>query len=203
MAKTITIDGHEVRFTRRRYGSTTYTWASVRYAGQDLDLGDPWPCITPKRVELEDAARREIALAKSHYGELFAKCDPLVEAYRDDLLVHDRECLIRAAGTPYLHWTRETGTSLAVLWPHDSEAFPAPGESVPYLFGKADRGKVLRDKQVEADYHASPVSLPTRLCLHFDGKALRKITTDRAVEIMRTYIRSVQHHWERSAVAFV
>ena len=197
MAKRVTIDGHEVKLTRRRYGTTTYTWARVQYNGENLELGDPWPCITPKRAELEQAARREIALARSHYGELVAKCDQLVEAYRDDLLVHDREVLIQAAGTPYLHWSRETGTDLEVLWPHDSEAFPAPGVTVPYLFGTADRDKILRDKQVAADHNHSPMSIPCRLCLYFNGRTLREITTERVVEIVRDYIKSVRYQWDQ------
>lgn len=49
-------DEFEFRFTRRRYGSQTYTWVEVRFGDQWLDCGDPWPCITPKRQELIDAA---------------------------------------------------------------------------------------------------------------------------------------------------
>ena len=47
----------EYRFTRRRYGRRTYTWAEVKHNGMWLDLGDPWPCRTPKREELDNAAR--------------------------------------------------------------------------------------------------------------------------------------------------
>lgn len=45
----------EYRFTRRRYGNTTYTWAEVNHGGDFYSLGDPWPCITPKKSELIEA----------------------------------------------------------------------------------------------------------------------------------------------------
>lgn len=46
-----------IRFDRRRYGNTTYTWAEIKCGGDLwLSLGDPWPCATPKRSELISAA---------------------------------------------------------------------------------------------------------------------------------------------------
>jgi len=42
--------------TRRRYGSQTFTWVRVVLPDHStIDLGDPWPCITPKRAEVERA----------------------------------------------------------------------------------------------------------------------------------------------------
>jgi len=52
---------HSYKFERRRYGNTTFTWAWVDNDGQLLSLGDPWPCITPKRAELDAAADRVVA----------------------------------------------------------------------------------------------------------------------------------------------
>lgn len=52
----------ELRFTRRRYGSTTYTWVEALIDGQWVELGDPWPCVTPKRSEIGaaiEAARKK------------------------------------------------------------------------------------------------------------------------------------------------
>ena len=40
------------QFTRRRYPGVTYTWAKAWQNGDWIDLGDPWPCLTPKRAEL-------------------------------------------------------------------------------------------------------------------------------------------------------
>lgn len=46
----------EFKLTRRKYGHKTYTWAYVLYNGAWVSLGDPWPCITPKKSELHTAA---------------------------------------------------------------------------------------------------------------------------------------------------
>jgi hypothetical protein len=51
---------YEFSFKRRRYGRTTYTWAFVKYGSDWLSLGDPWPCLTPKRSEL--TAQAELVL---------------------------------------------------------------------------------------------------------------------------------------------
>jgi len=53
--------GHEVTLERRRYGNRTYTWAHLTALGREHGtLGDPWPCITPKRSELEAAVRYQL-----------------------------------------------------------------------------------------------------------------------------------------------
>ncbi len=51
-------------FHRRRYGKKQfYTWAYIKGPdGSPLSLGDPWPCVNPKKSELIEAAR--IALAR-------------------------------------------------------------------------------------------------------------------------------------------
>ena len=56
---TASILGLNVSFTRRRYGASQwYCWVHVELAGQWISLGDPWPCVTPKREELERDIRR-------------------------------------------------------------------------------------------------------------------------------------------------
>ena len=58
----VSLAGITYQFARRRYGRTTYTWVTaVLPDGTQLDLGDPWPCLTPKRAEMEDATRRAVA----------------------------------------------------------------------------------------------------------------------------------------------
>ena len=56
------VDGVCVSFTRRRYGTTTYTWAEALIDGLWVDLGDPWPCVRPKTSDLtrEIGVRRVI-----------------------------------------------------------------------------------------------------------------------------------------------
>lgn len=64
--KTVTIDGRAfpVRFERRRYGtgasSRFFTWAYVTLGGESVSLGDPWPCVTPAKRELEWAIIKAI-----------------------------------------------------------------------------------------------------------------------------------------------
>lgn len=50
------VAGFEFSFERRRYGSTTYTWVYLNRGADRVSLGDPWPCVTPKRSELIAAA---------------------------------------------------------------------------------------------------------------------------------------------------
>ena len=54
------IDGvlYPLRYTRRKYGSKTYTWIETTINGENRDLGDPWPTLNPKRSEIEETLRR-------------------------------------------------------------------------------------------------------------------------------------------------
>lgn len=54
------LDTHEqIIFNRRRYGRTTYTWATLIIDGdKTFSLGDPWPGINwPKKVLTAEIAR--------------------------------------------------------------------------------------------------------------------------------------------------
>lgn len=54
------LDGIPLSFTRRRYPGTTYTWVKAFITGQWVDLGDPWPCVTPSKKSLRiEIARRQ------------------------------------------------------------------------------------------------------------------------------------------------
>lgn len=196
MSKTKSVDGYEVRLTRRRYSNRTFCWAEVMFQGTWLETGDPWPAVTPKHSELEQAVRETVALAKSRYSELVRLSRPFIEAYEDDLLVHDRNAILASPGVPYIHWTRDTGTWMTVLWPADSESYPPKGVSVPWLFGTAQRETILEQKVSLAEYRNNPLNTETLLCLYFNGKTLRKITTERAADIVADYERSVRRQWE-------
>lgn len=70
----ITVDGRDVVLTRRRYGTKTFCWVSVHVAngteklssGREMifpiyeDCGDPFPCVTPKRSEIDRVVREQI-----------------------------------------------------------------------------------------------------------------------------------------------
>ena len=51
-------NGHEIDFTRRRYGKQTFTWIAVRIAGIWQNSGDPVPKIMPSRTDIADAIKR-------------------------------------------------------------------------------------------------------------------------------------------------
>ena len=48
--------GYDVFCRRRRYPTVTYTWCVVMLPTSELlSLGDPWPCVTPKQIEIIEA----------------------------------------------------------------------------------------------------------------------------------------------------
>lgn len=50
------VEGVPVSFERRSYGrSVMYCWVEAHLDGRWVSLGDPWPCITPRKSELADA----------------------------------------------------------------------------------------------------------------------------------------------------
>jgi len=51
------LNGYDITFERRHYGKQTYTWVYVQFDNETTwySLGDPWPCLTPRRVELHNA----------------------------------------------------------------------------------------------------------------------------------------------------
>ena len=53
----MTLNDYSLRFRRRRYGNTTFTWAYVEHGGEWLSLGDPWQCARPAKEELLVAIR--------------------------------------------------------------------------------------------------------------------------------------------------
>ncbi len=56
-----TIDGREVYAERRRYSDRTFTWLYEKIGDDDFrSLGDPWPCIMPKRAEVVRELQRPI-----------------------------------------------------------------------------------------------------------------------------------------------
>lgn len=51
----MSVRGVLTQLTRRRYGRQTYTWAEFEINGKWVSAGDPWPCLTPPKRELEAA----------------------------------------------------------------------------------------------------------------------------------------------------
>jgi hypothetical protein len=130
------------------------------------------------------------------YQELEDRCLPLIQAFKDDLLVHDRKAIDDFPNTPFLHWTRDTGTTIVHLL--EPGEYPGPGQRVPYLFGTADRWHILNGVRDMATYHVKPMNDPHKYTAHyFDGERLRPITVDKAVEIAEQYRRRTEALWHR------
>ena len=128
------------------------------------------------------------------YQPVKEKALPLIDAYHDDLLVHDKRDLENSPGVPFLHFTGDTGTYLLFMIP--AEAYPAKGVTMPYLFGKADRGHILRQylKTIE---HMKKVNRQD-LILYFNGKRLIEINQERAESITRKYEDKIWRDWARA-----
>lgn len=133
---------------------------------------------------------------KTAYEQLVDACLPLIEAYRDDLLKHDKLWFEQNPGVPFLHWTRPCGTTICGLPAADS--YPKGGERVKYLFGTADRWHLLKEVVEMAEHHTRPSNSPEQFtCHHFDGKKLRKITIETAVDVARQYVRRIEAEWNK------
>ncbi len=52
------LEHERLKFTRRRYGSSVFTWVDYWDGREWRSLGDPWPCIVPARAEIEVAIDR-------------------------------------------------------------------------------------------------------------------------------------------------
>lgn len=125
------------------------------------------------------------------YKQVEKKSLPLIKAYYNDLIRLDREAIEKNPGTPFLHFTGDTGTYLFLMIP--AEDYPAKGETVPYLFGEADRNHILRQylKTVEC----MKTSNRQDLILYFNGKRLIKINQERAESIARKYEDKIWRDW--------
>ncbi len=54
----MTYDGHEISFTRRRYGKATFVWIYVKFGADWQETGDPLQKIMPSKKDVEDAIKR-------------------------------------------------------------------------------------------------------------------------------------------------
>lgn len=136
---------------------------------------------------------------ESTFGQLKRLTRPLIEAFEDDLLVHDKAMIEQhKPGTPFLHYTRACGTHMFMLIPADE--YPRKGESVPFLFGYADRDHLLQGVLdcVRSIRRRHETGDPEQVVHHFDGQKLRRIDDRKAVQVAEDYARSVRHTWDQA-----
>ena len=127
------------------------------------------------------------------YEEVKEKALPLIKAYHDDLIKHDRKTIAENPGVPFLHFTGDTGTHLVSLIP--AEDYPAKGELVEYLFGVAGRVHIL--KQAVLVVQCMKKVNRQDLILYFDGEKLREITQEKAELITWEYQERILLEWRK------
>lgn len=130
-----------------------------------------------------------------HFDNLRYLSLPLIQAYHDDLLVHDLAAITKYPTCPFLHVTRDYGTYLDMLIP--AEDYPADGVKIPYLFGHADRWHIL--KHIGSSREYAEKHHPGALLLHFDGKTLREISHDFGRRVVADYQAGIRSAWFPSA----
>lgn len=125
------------------------------------------------------------------WDKLFRLCHPLMLDYQSDLEI-DKTSIVLAQA-PFIHWTRETGTALEPLIAPDQ--YPPSKKRVPYLFGTADREHILSQRVGTAAYMANPNNVAVVACHYFDGKALKRIKLEDAIDLMNNYAGQVRRCW--------
>lgn len=131
---------------------------------------------------------------------------PALTFYLDDLNI-DEKLILTNPNVPFIHLTRESGTTLIMMEPWDHEIYPPYGETVPYLFGFADRYHILNAKKeifdTYDDYQNTKLSIlylngnmvVTELNPTFEDKFYRRIM-DTNREILSRHWNTVFEAWE-------
>ncbi len=130
------------------------------------------------------------------YDDLVARCLPLISDYHNDLLVHDKAAIECSPGIPFLHWTRSSGTCIVMLPPVNDSYWPKMGEVIKYLFGTATREHLLREIVSLAKYHTKPYEKDRYTCHYCNGKTIKAITVEEAVDIAMDYTRKINRVWD-------
>lgn len=124
-----------------------------------------------------------------------AMARPIVRHYWNDVEV---DAGIIEAGIPSLFFLRESGTHAVRLLPAD--LLPAAGETVPYLFGRADRAHIVQQTDIIDAPDCAGFS-DAALVVYFDGRRLRKIDHARASDTAREYRERLLSQFRRDRVA--
>lgn len=133
--------------------------------------------------------------ASQVHAMLVECCGGIVTRYRDDLLVHDLNTIDQIGPhTPFLHFCRDSGTYMVGLIAADE--YPAKGQHVPFLFGSADREKLLDGAVTLATHCSNPVN-GTHICHYFNGKTIKRITLVQALTIATEYARTIRATWAK------
>ena len=140
--------------------------------------------------------QRILMTAEAVHAALVRECGQIVQSYREDLLVHDLRNMKKCPdGTPFLHFSRQSGTYMTMLLAADE--YPAKGEWVPYLFGQADREHCLNGVWDITECCTDS----GHVCHYYDGKTLRRVTANKARQIASEYAHVIRGQWQSGVSA--
>jgi len=125
------------------------------------------------------------------YQDLHSRSMKHITHYHQDLNKWDYLAIADNPDRPFLHFTRPTGTTIICFY--EAEWYPVG--QVPYLFGHADKNKILRDKMLTLEYVWK--NYDTKEALYFDGNKFKKVDKGQSVEILENYTRSIKSQWRR------
>lgn len=154
------------------------------------------------RIETPSQAAQEKAQAV--FEALAARVRPVLEDYKDDLELHDREMILHTPGLPFLHVTRKWGTHFQLLRPLAD--YPAQGEKVKYLFGFVGRDHILREIEnwpriFGHDTETEKYGVDYLFFTYYDPARaqLQTVTRAAALAITRDYAATVNRAWHNPA----
>ena len=122
------------------------------------------------------------------YKAISKKSLPLIEAYHNDLIKHDRASFDRNSTTPFIHFTGSTGTAFVSL--HAFEVYPKSTDKLPFLFGEVDRFELLAS--IMERIKALKTCNRMDLIQYYDGDTVKDITYEEALSIGQAYTDSMR-----------
>lgn len=126
------------------------------------------------------------------YATLYKLADPILEHYRKDLEVHDRNAILNNEGVPFIYAVYHMATHIEFMHKHDSDYWPSHGEWKPYLFGRVNRWQKL---------HSIGEAVTVNLCggmykvFYFNGKTIMEVAPDEGKKLWQEYARSIENKW--------
>ena len=123
----------------------------------------------------------------------------IIKNYRADLTKHDRSMINKNETTPFIHYTRESGTHIIFLGEPDT--YPAPGETQPYIFGHCNRQQLLNNKLEEHNAIFKSFGAETIKALTYStgSGTVYPVNRETAAGIIDHYITAIKRAWNIAA----
>jgi hypothetical protein len=137
---------------------------------------------------------KNISTAKELYQAIENIAGKHVKHYKEDLTTHDKNSIERDSKTPFIHISRETGTSLQRFYKLDQ--YPKKGETIQYMFNAQAKRKQLLDGINTTIEHY--LNWGPKTVLFWDGKKLKRITPEQARNEFNQYERATNNAWEEA-----